>query len=90
VCRNSGDTEGCRESVMRQSRWRERLGSRIGVLRQEWDTDPRYQRCRGVRDTDAEECGTERAGCQYQESDANMRREGMPIQGEKGCQGQGV
>jgi len=25
VCRNSGDTEGCRESVMKQSRWRERL-----------------------------------------------------------------
>jgi hypothetical protein len=25
VCRNSGDTEGCRESVRKRSRWRERL-----------------------------------------------------------------
>jgi hypothetical protein len=25
VCRNSGDTEGCREGVRKRSRWRERL-----------------------------------------------------------------
>jgi hypothetical protein len=40
------------------------VGLGIGVLRQE-------------RDTDAEECGAERAVCRYQErGSANMRREG--------------
>jgi hypothetical protein len=52
VCRNSGDTEGCRESVMKRSQWREKLtwGLWIGVLRQERDTD-------GERDADIERKG---------------------------------
>jgi hypothetical protein len=55
-----------------------RLG--IGVLRQERDTDAGYRRCRSVRDTNTEECGAGRAGCQYQErGDADTRREGMPM-----------
>jgi hypothetical protein len=42
-------------------------GLGIGVLRQE-------------RDINDEECGTERAGCQYQErGDADTKREGMPM-----------
>jgi hypothetical protein len=51
-----------------------------GVLRQERDTDARYRRCRSVRDTDTEEGGAERAGCQSRErGDADTRREGMPM-----------
>jgi hypothetical protein len=47
-------------------------GSGIGALRQERDTDTGYRRCRSARDTDAEECDTERPG--------------MPIPKERGCQ----
>jgi hypothetical protein len=54
--------------------------SGIGILRQERDTDARYRRCRSARDTDTEEGGAERVGCQYQErGDANTRREGMSM-----------
>jgi hypothetical protein len=41
------------------------VGSGIGVLRQERDTDAGYRRCRSVRDTNAEEYNAERAGCRY-------------------------
>jgi hypothetical protein len=51
-----------------------------GVLRQETDTNARYQRCRSARDTDTEEGGVERAGRRYRgRGNADTKREGMPM-----------
>jgi hypothetical protein len=58
----------------------------IGVLRQERDTNARYQQCRSVRDTDTKECSAGRVGCLYRErGDADTEREVMLIRGDKGC-----